>query len=232
MAAQDRRGFDGTTGTGQHGGYRTRVIQLLRDSPVPVSVQDVADAIGATPGIARYHLESVADAGMADRVRQERTTRGRPKVLYQGTLPSQTHERAQGYRLLGEALTCTLAAGLPDPAGTLYEVGRAWGARLVYPTAATAGPVPAVVAKLEALWFAPEPLPDGTLLLHHCPFTAAVREHPEAVRAVHRGLLDGALHALGAAERVVEMTPLDGDHGWTVRLAREHQDRASAPGRA
>lgn len=222
MTIQDRRGFDGTTGTGQHGGYRTRVIQLLRDAKLPVSVAEVAEQIGATPGIARYHLESVADAGMADRVRQERTTRGRPKVLYQGTLPSQTHERAQGYRLLAEVLT-EVAADLP--AEVLYAAGRAWGNRLVFPGArgvegdAAELALPMLMAKLEALWFAPELLGDGTLLLHHCPFSTAVRARPEAVRAVHRGLLDGSLAALGSPRRVAEMAALDGTDGWMVRLS-------------
>lgn len=222
MTAQDRRGFDGTSGTEKHSGYRTRVIQLLRDSKVPVCVDEVADRIGTTVGIARYHLESLADAGMADRVRQERTTRGRPKVLYAGTLPNQTHERAQGYRLLAEALTSALVAQVPDAEAVLSAAGRAWGARMVYPAVAAGPQAEAdrqaeLIAKLAALWFAPEVVGDGTLVLHHCPFPEAFRSRLSAVASLHRGLIDGALAELGSARRVTDIAPLDG-HGWTVRL--------------
>lgn len=228
--ALDRRGFDGTTGEGHHGGLRTRVIQLLRDTPEALTVTAVAERAGATASTARYHLESLADAGMAERVRQHRTTRGRPRVLYRGTLPSQTHERAQGYRLLAEGLT-VLAVAAAVPERDLYAAGVAWGGRLVYPAAGSGDPVATVAAKLEALWFAPERV-DGALRLHHCPFPDAVQAHPGAVRALHRGLVDGALAALGSPVRVTGVEPLAGGDGWTVLLGDGHQDRASAPGRA
>ncbi|MEK8229214.1 helix-turn-helix domain-containing protein [Oerskovia sp. M15] len=119
-------GFDGTTGRSNHGGRRTHVIQLLRDSKTPVSVKDVAEEVGVHQNTARFHLESLVDAGLAERTQQTRTTPGRPKVLYRGTLPNQTHERAQAYRLLAEALTSAVADNVPDAGAVTYAVGRTW----------------------------------------------------------------------------------------------------------
>jgi predicted ArsR family transcriptional regulator len=113
-------GYDGTTGRSDHGGRRTHIIQLLRDSKEPVSVSEVAEQVGIHVNTARFHLESLVDAGLAERAQQPRTTPGRPKVLYTGTLPNQTHERAQGYRLLAEALTSAVAQNLPDASEVMY----------------------------------------------------------------------------------------------------------------
>lgn len=157
-------GFDGTTGRSEHGGRRTHVIQLLRDSREPLSVADVAEKVGIHINTARFHLESLVDAGLADRAAQLRTTPGRPKVLYVGTLPNQTHERAQAYRLLADALTTAVAHNLPNATQVMYDLGVTWGKFLTDP------PVEGVqlsedeimtqlMSKLDALWFAPELAP-------------------------------------------------------------------------
>lgn len=154
-------GFDGTTGRSEHGGRRTHVIQLLRDNKEPLSVADVAAKVGIHINTARFHLESLVDAGLADRAAQLRTTPGRPKVLYVGTLPNQTHERAQAYRLLADALTTAVAHNVPNPTKVMYDLGLTWGRYLT--DAPTEGVVPTegeitaqLLAKLDALWFAPE----------------------------------------------------------------------------
>ncbi|XBH22776.1 helix-turn-helix domain-containing protein [Jonesiaceae bacterium BS-20] len=169
--------FDGTTGRSEHGGRRTHVIQLLRDSREPLSVADVAEKVGIHINTARFHLESLVDAGLADRAAQLRTTPGRPKVLYVGTLPNQTHERAQAYRLLADALTTAVAHNLPNATQMMYELGVTWGKFLTDP------PVDGVelsedqimtqlMAKLDALWFAPELAPIQTATDPQLPIVA------------------------------------------------------------
>ncbi len=154
-------GFDGTTGRSEHGGRRTHVIQLLRDSKEPLSVAEVAKRVGIHINTARFHLESLVDAGLADRASQLRTTPGRPKVLYVGTLPNQTHERAQAYRLLADALTTAVAHNVPNATQVMYDLGQSWG-RFLTDTPTPSEPLDEqeimtqVVAKLDALWFAPE----------------------------------------------------------------------------
>lgn len=225
-------GYDGTTGRTDHGGRRTHIIQLLRDSKAPVSVMEIAETVGIHINTARFHLESLVDAGLAERAQQPRTTPGRPKVLYTGTLPNQTHERAQGYRLLAEALTAAVAQNLPDAGEIVYGVGVSWGRFL------TDKPAPfaavdetqvseTLVAKMDALWFAPalecaaEPdaeQPDR-LLLHNCPFMTTAQRNPEVVCSLHAGLINGTLAELGSSRRAVELLPLVAPHRCEVHLA-------------
>lgn len=164
-----RFGFDGTTGRSDYGGRRTHIIQLLRDTRKPLSVSEVADAVGIHINTARFHLESLVDAGLAQRSAQPRSTPGRPRVLYVGTLPNQTHERAQGFRLLAETLTQTVCASVPDPHRTMYTVGVEWGRKLAEFTAdipeSEEDRIALLLSKLEALWFAPELVSKGASTL-------------------------------------------------------------------
>lgn len=260
-------GFDGTTGRSSHGGRRTHIIQLLRDTPRPVTVTQVAAAVGVPPGTARAHLEALVDAGMARRTVQPRETPGRPRVVYDGVLPNQTHVRAQGYRLLSTLLVETLVAQAAAPgavsgAATLREVGASWGRRLVE----SDGPCPSddderlhrLVATLDSLWFAPEIVeacchaggaevgaaePGAAerctrrLTTHHCPLRASVPGTGDAACAVHAGLVDGALAALGSPRRVLDLARAPEAHRCTVtlgvpELAPAGHERAGAPGRA
>ncbi|WP_158609641.1 helix-turn-helix transcriptional regulator [Cellulomonas triticagri] len=235
-------GFDGTTGRGDHGGRRTHVIQLLRDSPTPLPVAAVAERLGVALSSARAHLEALADAGLAVRTRDTGGAPGRPRVLYRGVLPNQAHERAQGFRLLAESLVSTLLASAPESALHLDAVGRGWGRAVAACAGPTTGddPVDRLVAKLDALWFAPERLPDGDdgtvrLVLHHCPLLHVSARDPQAVAALERGLVDGVLEAAGSSLRVTSATSGPVGRRSTVHLAAPGpagQLRASAPGRA
>lgn len=236
---QGQVGYDGTTGRTDHGGRRTHIIQILRDSREPLSVSDVAREVGVRAAAARSHLESLVDAGLAERTHQARSTPGRPRVLYVGTLPNQTHERAQGYRVLAEALTSTVAAHVPDAHGVVYGVGRAWGRQLTDPpsllgTVDEASVTEHLVAKMDALWFAPsldgaEPVVPSTsaglLVLHHCPFTVTSRCDPQVVCSLHAGLVNGTLSELGSNRRVVALHPLVGPHRCEAHL--EEVDRTT-----
>ncbi|MET4223881.1 putative ArsR family transcriptional regulator [Oerskovia enterophila] len=244
-------GFDGTTGRSNHGGRRTHVIQLLRDSKTPVSVKDVAEEVGVHQNTARFHLESLVDSGLAERTQQTRTTPGRPKVLYRGTLPNQTHERAQAYRLLAEALTTAVADNVPDAGAVTYAVGRTWGRDLTEPPepdeAIDEHEVSArLVSKLDALWFAPtlggEPSaqvasPGGAgmdaLVLNNCPFVATARCTPQVVCSLHAGFINGALAELGSSRRATALVPQFGEHHCVARLETvdvgRHDEAAQIP---
>lgn len=230
-----RAGYDGTTGGTDHGGRRTHIIQILRDSKSPVSVAEVAELVGIHVNTARFHLESLADAGLATREQETRATPGRPKILYTGTLPNQTHERAQGYRLLAEMLTMTVAQHIEDAGDVVYEVGRAWGRYL------TTSPAPfeqlseedvlaRLVDKMDALWFAPEMTggDDPKLYLHNCPFLTTAERNPEVVCSLHGGLINGSLAELGSTQRAAELHPLVTQHLCYARMVpaagREEDD--------
>ena len=211
--------YDGTTGGSDHGGRRTHIIQILRDAKEPLSVVQVADMVGIHANTARFHLESLVDAGMATREAEASAQPGRRRILYSGTLPNQTHERAQGYRLLAEILTSTIANKFPEVGKEMYDVGLQWGSYL------TSRPAPfetldeeeighRVMDKLDALWFAPElkSSPRPHMLLHNCPFIDSAREAPDVVCRLHVGMINGSLAELRSTRRVVELDPMVRPH--------------------
>jgi predicted ArsR family transcriptional regulator len=213
--------FDGTTGRSDHGGRRTHIIQILRDTREPLSVQEIADRVGIHVNTARFHLESLVDAGMATRKTEDRATPGRPKVVYIGTLPNQTHERAQGYRLLAEILTTAIAQSNAESGEWLYQVGQEWGRFLTtrlapFEVLEEREIATRLVDKLDALWFAPElEEPEGRpprLLLHNCPFTEPARQYPNVVCQLHAGMVDASLEEMRSGYRLTELQPQVNPH--------------------
>ena len=211
--------FDGTTGGSDRSGRRTHIIQLLRDAKTPLSAAEVADAVGIHVNTARFHLESLVDAGLASRESETRLQPGRRRILYSGTLPNQTHERAQGYRLLSQFLVAKIATSHPEMGPDMYEVGSQWGKYL------TTRPDPSevftseqldqkLVEKLDALWFAPELVhgPQPYLVLHNCPFYDSASRSPSVVCQLHVGMLNGSLEELRSSHRVTEILPRERPH--------------------
>jgi len=212
--------YDGTTGGSVYSGRRTHIIQILRDTKSPLSVVQVAEMVGIHANTARFHLESLVDAGLATREAEASSQPGRRRILYTGTLPNQTHERAQGYRLLSQILTGAIAEKYPDSGQEMYEAGFQWGSYL------TSRPAPfekldeeaigrRLMDKLDALWFAPELQTSAgaqCLLLHNCPFIESARTAPQVVCQLHAGMINGSLAELRSTQRVVELQPLVEDH--------------------
>jgi len=212
--------YDGTTGGSEHSGRRTHIIQMLREATEPLSVEAVAQTAGIHINTARFHLESLVDAGLATRETEVRSQPGRRRVLYSGTLPSQTHERAHGFRLLATILTSTIANLYPNAGEDMYQVGRKWGRYL------TSRPAPfetfneeeidkRVVDKLDALWFAPELRSDGDqrmMLFHNCPFAESSQQFPEVVCQLQAGMINGSLEELGSQQRIISLEPQVSHH--------------------
>ena len=213
--------YDGTTGRSDHGGRRTHIIQILRDSREPLSVAQIAEKVGIHLNTARFHLQSLVDAGMATREVEAHDGPGRPKVVYTGTLPNQTHEQAQGFRLLSEILTTAIAQRHPDAGPWLYQVGREWGSYLTtkVPPFATVDELEIttrLVDKLDALWFAPELKQDAkgnlSLVLHNCPFADTARRCPAVVCQLHAGMINGSLAEMRSKHRLIDLYPLAAAH--------------------
>jgi len=219
---------DGTTGGSDHGGRRTHIIQILRDTRQPLSVSEIAEMVGVHINTARFHLESLVDAGLATRQTEVRQAPGRRRILYAGTLPNQTHERAQGYRVLSEILITAIVAKYPDVGDQMHQVGADWGRYL------TTKPAPyevfdedqiaeRVVDKLDALWFAPEMRKEADeqeMLLHNCPFIRSAMHAPQVVCQLHVGMINGSLEELRSCFRITEMWPQEEPHLCRGRLEK------------
>jgi len=218
--------FDGTTGGSEHHGRRTHIIRLLRDAKEPMTVEYVAKRVGLPPNTARFHLESLVDAGFAKREAQERTTPGRPKVTYMGTLPNQTHERAQGFRLLAEIMAATVAQANGGAEEWMYRAGTDWGHYLATPGDPTqeideSTIITALVNKLDALWYSPEIVRKDPpkLVLHNCPFWDSTRRH-YVLCQLHVGMINGCLEEMGSGYRVSKVRAQDPAHRCEADLGR------------
>jgi len=201
--------FDGTTGRGDHAGRRTHVIKLLRDAKEPLTVEQVAKKVGLPLNTARYHLEALVDAGLAVREAQSRTTPGRPKVTYMGTLPNQTHEREQAFRLLAEFVCAAIAQHNENAGDWMYNVGLECGKYIsCHPEEPLdeAQVMRALINKLDAMWFAPELIgaDPPKLMMHNCPFAETTRRYP-MVCQLHAGMINGSLEEMGSGYRLTQL---------------------------
>jgi predicted ArsR family transcriptional regulator len=202
-------------------GRRPDVLRLLRASSAPLSITDIASALGLHPNTARFHLEALVRSGRAQQVRAEHSRPGRPPLLYQAVRRMDPAGR-RSYRLLAGILADTLAA-LPDSAACTVEAGRATGRRLAQlggnggasgaatpDTAPDLEPVDRLVSLLDELGFAPEPRMDAgrqQVGLRHCPFLELAEARAQVVCPVHLGLMQGAMAAWDAPLTVDRLEP-------------------------
>lgn len=197
------------------GESRARVLDALRTADGPLAVGEVAERVGLHPNTARFHLDALTQANLAQRHREERDMPGRPRWLYSaGGAETPTGQRS--YRLLAQILTSYLSSRTEDPARSAREAGEAWGRYLVE----RPGPMRSTDVEeanrqltevLREIGFAPEPAPaeqPETVLLHHCPFLEAAQEHQDVVCAVHLGLMRGVLAELNTPLRADSLDPM------------------------
>ncbi|MCL2784639.1 MAG: helix-turn-helix domain-containing protein [Propionibacteriaceae bacterium] len=198
----------------------------MRDTKEPLTVDQIAKRVGLPPNTARFHLESLVDAGLATRETQTRSTPGRPKVAYMGTLPTQTHERAQGFRLLAEIMAATVAQSNGDAGEWMYKVGTEWG-RFLTSRGDSSQPVDEtkllrrLMDKLDALWFAPEVVSEDppVALMHNCPYLDSARRHIVMCQ-LHAGMINGSLEEMRSGYRLARLRPMLPGHKCEAEFAK------------
>lgn len=182
------------------GESRARVLNVLRAAGEPMAVQDVAQRAGLHLNTARFHLDALVDAGLAEREAENRTVPGRPRMVYRAA-PSDTPAGQRSYRLLAEMLTSVVAGSLPNPSQAAVTAGEAWGRYLADRPAPSqridaAEGVRRLSAVLADVGFAPGEVRDPAnpvMPLRHCPFLEVAAEHREVVCSLHLGLMRGVL---------------------------------------
>lgn len=176
---------------------RRQVLDALVASREPLDATTVADRLGVHVSTARFHLDRLADAGLADRRSVAEKRRGRPRMLYSPAgIPRDEGAREQLIGVLAAAL-----ADEPDPAARAVRAGRSWAKGY---TLDPDDPVAGLVGVLDRLGFDAEPdVQAATIRLRACPFRDAARAHPEVVCSVHRGLIDRLLEATSTDARLV-----------------------------
>lgn len=217
---------------------RRRAVDLLANLQVQergMTASELGEALGLHATTARFHLDQLEAAGLVESLFQRRGV-GRPRKVYrtpQPPLPSPEAGRpfTELSALLAEAWDGVGGArgrDLPTPeeAGRQWALRRTGGARGAGPSDGHGqGPTPShtpgtwlgkVGAALDLLhvWgYLPElRTADGgrtaELTLVDCPFLELARDHPGVVCAMHRGLLRGALEAVGEPDTDVGLEPL------------------------
>jgi predicted ArsR family transcriptional regulator len=204
-------------------GSRQALLAALRDAGRPLDAAEAGTAVGLHLNTARVHLELLCSVGMLKRRPEQRSARGRPRVLYEVVPGAEglvngkgSGEDAAAYRELAAVLAQQLAE-LPDLPNEALRAGRRWAAAL------NKAPVPAAQLSPEAaldviagllyrLGFRPEAdLAGGQILLHHCPFAAVARQNGAVVCAVHLGMLKAVLERLDAPLDVLGLEPFARD---------------------
>lgn len=216
--------------TGKPAGDRPRraeVLDILRASAEPVSIAQVAEAVGVHPNTARFHLDALVEQGSAVRTLGEPAGPGRPRTLY-GPRPGMDRGGARRYQTLSRILVSSMASGAAAAEGEALAAGRAWGAHLVQspPPFTRTGErqaVDALTALLADLDFEPrhvsEPGGPGRIRLGHCPFLELAEEYGHVICPLHLGLMQGALTRLDAPVRAERLQPFAEPGACLVHLA-------------
>ena len=202
---------------------RVAVLEALRVNAGSLDVQTIAEQVGLHTNTVRAHLDQLIEAGLVESAVQERTTPGRPRLLFRATeTPGDGPQ--DSYKVLAEVLASAISQGEPAPGAVAAKAGRLWGQHLEQQGGANAEPVDSsqatdrIVALLDDIGFAPR-IADShnatadaagaatVIEVNRCPFYDIARGHTEVVCAVHLGLIQGALDQMQAPPLTVRLEP-------------------------
>ena len=201
---------------------RARLFGLLGELRRPAGTEELAERLGLHPNGVRIHLERLREARLVDRERH-RQPRGRPRDVWMiapGARPGG--EAPSGYEQLSPWLARTLSSSRTS-ARAIEATGRQIGRELAPPSDRPAEE--RMYAVLASLGFHPHresrpPAGGFTYRLCNCPYRDAVRESPEVVCALHRGMTRGLLDVISPDTRLAGFVPSDPDEaGCRIELA-------------
>jgi len=183
---------------------RRRIYDHLRAHAVPVSRDDVADALGVPRRTAAFHLDRLAEQGLLVVSFGRRSGRsgpgaGRPAKLYQRStrevsvsLPSRHYDLAG--TLLAGAFAEAQESGEPPRevlARRAGDLGRALASQR-----SGENDTGVLMVLLEDHGYEPQVEGDD-IVLHNCPFHVMAQEQTELVCGMNLHLLEGVLDGLG-----------------------------------
>jgi predicted ArsR family transcriptional regulator len=189
---------------------RARLFGLLTQLRKPAATEELASRLDPHPNGVRVHLERLRGAGLVARERT-RQARGRPRDMWliaPGARPGG--EAPSGYRELGRWLARVISPS-KGSIGAVEATGREIGGELA--PDGDCAPEEKMYAVLTSLGFQPHreagPADRLTYGLRNCPYRDAVRESPEVVCSLHRGIARGLLDALAPDTKLAAFVPHD-----------------------
>jgi predicted ArsR family transcriptional regulator len=196
---------------------RAAILNALRTSPDPLTVQDLATTLRLHKNSVRFHLARLARTGLIRETRASPTGPGRPRLVYSAVDP-HAPTPSSGHELLAEALSEHLAHAVPHPDEVAIEAGQEQGRRMTArdpaaPPATAEEGKEIVTGLMRDYGFTPEWDPDGERLwLRTCPFRPLSDHQPAVACSVHLGLMRGAMDAAAAPLEVVSLDAAPAPH--------------------
>lgn len=201
---------------------RARIFALLVELKEAARTDDLATRLGLHPNGVRVHLERLQEAGLVER-RQERAGRGRPGDRWMVAPDARpAGESPSAYVNLAIWLARAIPAG-PTRLREVERTGREIGRELA--PKENGDPAEGLRQTLAALGFQPsmKVKADGglTCRLDNCPYRDSVRENPDVVCTLHRGITAGVLEKLDPKAKLTGFEPHDPDRaGCLVEVSR------------
>jgi predicted ArsR family transcriptional regulator len=213
---------------------RRAIVDLLANLPAAPDLEgglggltaaELADRVGLHVSTVRFHLDQLVSAQLLEsEFRAGRV--GRPRKVYRFRPGASTvADPAEAYRALAELLAESWTTGDEGRQLSPEEVGERWAraharaepgdTRPAATPGAWLGKVGRTVDMLGRWGYSPELRTadhgrTAELSLRDCPFLALAHTNPEVVCGVHRGLLRGAMEAVGEPDTEVSLRPFVG----------------------
>jgi len=207
---------------------RVRLFAALAELKTPATTADLAKRLGLHPNGVRRQLERLHDEGLVHR-EQARGHRGRPRDVWSvsADAPPVPLTEEQSYLELAR----WLARAIPSRPGRAEEIQDA-GRRIGHDLAPEepSDPRAAFIGVLRRLGFQPsveEPEGGGRSLcrLGNCPYAQSVKENPQIICTLHRGITEGLLERLQPEARLTRFLARDPDQaGCELEIERPERE--------
>ncbi len=185
---------------------RRSLYEFVVSQHRPVTREEAAGATGAARGLAAYHLDKLAEAGLLDFSYARPEGRGGPgagrpaKRYVRAAHEISVSVPARSYLLMAEVLAKAVDS---DPSGQMRrsagEAARASGRET-----GTGTDVPTT---LRDCGYEPHDLPDGTIEMRNCPFHQLVSSHTGLVCDLNLDLVSGILEGHDDDPRRARLDP-------------------------
>ncbi|MFC4149492.1 helix-turn-helix transcriptional regulator [Micromonospora mangrovi] len=201
---------------------RASILELVRAAGAGMTIAEVGERTGLHLSTARTHLDRLVDAGLLVKARASGGQPGRPAWRYRAAVAEAPAPAP--YRALAAALLDHLSRrGRGDVRPEATRAGQDWGRHLAAATAPGQQPVDTLLEVLRGLGFSPRrhDTADGRteVHLHTCPFLELVNRDPDAICALHVGVIRGVLAHAGAPPTGAVLEPFGAPDACVVRLA-------------
>jgi predicted ArsR family transcriptional regulator len=219
---------------------RLALLDALDQADGPLDAAEAGRRVGLHRNTARVHLDQLADAGLVEREAEQRSSPGRPRVLY---AKSSTAGEAAGpdehaddidYRELARVLAAQLARSA-DAGHQAELAGRRWAAaidqaNLPADPVTSEVAIEAVTGIMDDLGFRPV-ADDHRILLRRCPFADLAREQRQVICGVHLGMLKQTFESLDTPMTVDRLDSLVQDDPLlcVVHLTDQEKDLPPRP---